>query len=95
MTQKIIFDHMDDLILNKLMQVNLGLGDIADFLKEKNISLNTKTRQPLSGENPDEIQVGDVLIRIALSLQTFLKEYKEIKDTWCVTPPSPVLDDEK
>jgi hypothetical protein len=86
MTQKKIFDELDHLIGNKLMVVNLGMGDLADFLERKNISLNEPMREPLPGEKSDDVElVGDVLIRMALSMSKFLIEYKEIKETWQVT----------
>lgn len=85
MTQK-IFDEMDDLIGNKLMVINLGMKDIGDFLESKNISLDTPIREALSGEKLEDVEaIGDVMIRMALSIQKLLKEYKEIKDTWQVT----------
>jgi hypothetical protein len=85
MTQK-IFDEMDDLIGNKLMVINLGMKDIGDFLESKNISLDTPMREALPGEKPEDVEaIGYVMIRMALSIQKLLKEYKEIKDAWQLT----------
>lgn len=85
MTQK-IFNEMDHLIGNKLMQINLGLGELGDFLESKNIPFDTKIREALPGEKLEDIDdVGNVLIRTALSIKAFLKEYQEIKDTWQLT----------
>lgn len=91
-----LFAELDHLIGNDMMVLNLGLQDVADFLESHNIDLDTEMREPLYGEKPEDIQViGDVLIRMALTLKDFLAEYQEIKETWGVTTPSPVLDDEK
>ena len=96
MTNKKIFDDLDHLIGNKMMVVNMSIQDIAGFLNQKKIPLTSKMRQPLTGEDESDIQcIGDVLIRSAKALTQFLAEYRELKDTWGVTSPSPVLDDEK
>ena len=94
--QQKLFAEFDHLIGNDMMVLNLGLQDIADFLEAKNISLDTKMREPLPGEKLEDVEdIGNVIIRMASTLKDFLSEYQEIKDTWCVTPPSPILDDEK
>jgi hypothetical protein len=35
------------------------------------------------------------MIEILQKMSAFVDEYKEIKDTWGLTTPNPVLDDEK
>ena len=86
MTQEQIFNKMDHLVGNRMMQVNLGLQDIKDFMDVHNISLTTKVREPLEGEDPDTIEnIGDTLIRTLQSLGSFLQEYRGIRETWQVT----------
>ena len=88
MTEK-IFREMDILIGVRMTTVNQGLEEIRKCLHNNNIPLTT----PVGGESNDDI--GSSLIKVLEALHQFLKEYTDTKDTWCVTPPSLVLDDEK
>ena len=86
MTQNKIFNELDHLIGNDMMVLNLGLMDITKFLEYKNITLDTKLREPLPGEKPEDVEdIGDLIIKMARCLKDFIIEYKELKDTWQVT----------
>ncbi len=86
MVQEKIFSDIDHILSDKLMKVNLSLMDVKDFLEEKNIPLDTKIRQPLEGEDSDNIKsIYDVLQTAAKSLAYLLRVYRELKETWQVT----------
>ena len=87
MIQEKIFKELDLLISVKMSPIADNLTKLRGFLNDKQIPLTTQV-------TPTE-NLGVVLINILESLDTFLQNYTEIKETWCVTPPSPVLDDEK
>jgi hypothetical protein len=84
-----IFNELDILIGVRMNTVNQGMVDIKAFLDNNNIPLVT----PI-GRDSDKT-IGGSLIATLEALDQFLREYIDTKDTWCVTPPSPVLDDEK
>ena len=77
MTQQKIFKELDILIGTKMSPVADNLTKLREFFNEKQI--------PLSSQVTPTENLGDVLINILESLDTFLKNYKEIKDTWQVT----------
>lgn len=74
-----IFKDVSLLIGVRMSAVNKGMVDIKAFLDNNNIPLTT----PIGGDSKDNI--GDALISTLAALDQFLTEYKEIKDTWCVT----------
>ena len=89
MSNKKIFRELDLLISVRMTTSNKALIKIKEFLDNNNLPLNT----PIGGTSEENI--GDALLEILGALDQFLKEYLDIKDTWCVTTPSPALDDEK
>lgn len=84
-----IFKELDILIGVRMNTINQGMIDFKAFLDNNDIPLTA----PIKGDSKED--VGTSLITTLEALNKFLTEYKEIKDTWCVTPPSPALDDEK
>lgn len=83
-----IFIDTDQLILNHLNKMTLAVKDFNDGLNHSDIKLSRKI-----GEN--NIEIGEYLISVVNTMDKFLQDYRSLKDTWCVTSPSPVLDDEK
>jgi hypothetical protein len=78
MTEK-VFKELDILIGVRMTTVNQGLEDIRKCLNNNDISLTI----PVGGESKDDM--GSSLIKVLESLDQFLREYMEIKDTWQVT----------
>ena len=90
MTQDKIFNELNGLIGAKMLEAHDGMHTIREFLDYHSIPLSAKV------SNADDAEyIGDVLIRTLKALSEFLTEYRDIKDTWVVTDPSLVLDDEK
>ena len=83
-----IFIDTDQLVLDHLNKMTLTVKEFNDSLGHSKINLSKKI-----GENNKEI--GEYLISVVNTMDKFLKDYKSLKDTWGVTSPSPVLDDEK
>ena len=78
-----IFIDMDELMLKHVSGLTNKMKDLTDNIKVK---LSTKV---------GDKDLGIHFIEIISQIDSLLKDYKELKDTWCVTPPSPALDDEK
>jgi hypothetical protein len=74
-----IFKDVSLLIGVRMSTINQGMIDIKDFLDNNNIPLTT----PIGGDSKDNI--GDALINTLAALDQFLREYKELKETWCLT----------
>jgi hypothetical protein len=74
-----IFKDVSLLIGVRMSTINQGMTDIKAFLDNNNIPITT----PVGGDSKDNI--GDVLINTLAALDQFLREYKELKETWCLT----------
>ena len=83
-----IFIDTDTLVLKHLNEMTLAIKEFSESLGHSNIKFSRKI-----GENNKDI--GEYLISFIDEMNKFLKEYKEIKDTWGVTSPSSTLNDEK
>ena len=78
-----IFIDMDHLVIDHLKKMHVLMEDLTENIPTK---LSTKVGNK---------ELGIHFIEIVTEMDKFLKEYKSLKDTWGVTAPSPVLDDEK
>jgi hypothetical protein len=74
-----IFKDVSLLIGVRMSTINQGMTDVKAFLDNNNIPITT----PVGGDSKDNI--GDVLINTLAALDQFLREYKELKETWCLT----------
>jgi len=83
-----IFIDTDQLILNHLNKMTLTIKKFNDSLSYSGIKLSREI-----GE--DKKELGDYLLSVVHTMDEFLSEYRDIKDTWGVTAPSSVLNDEK
>ena len=78
-----IFIDMDHLVIGHLNNMHTLMQDLTENIPTK---LSTKV---------GDKELGVHFIEIITEIDKFLKDYKSLKDTWGVTAPSPVLDDEK
>jgi hypothetical protein len=85
-TEKMFYD-LDVKLFNMLQNVTVLIGELKTGMDKNNISVAL----PIG----DKRVLGEPLIEMMEKLSVFIDEYKDLKDTWGVTTPSPGLDDEK
>jgi hypothetical protein len=82
-----LFLDIDMKLYPMLEKVVVHLKEIKEGMNKNDLSVSA-----LIGENR---HMAEPMIEMMNNINKFMDEYKEIKDTWGVTAPSSVLNDEK
>ena len=82
-----LFYEIDMKLFTMLLNVTTLINEVKGGMEANNIS----SALPIG----EKRYLAEPMIEILQKMSAFVDEYKEIKDTWGLTTPSPVLDDEK